>query len=227
MVIFICFGKEGGLPVLTMNLAKKWMNFCFVMISLVGPKSVFLQSQESMTSELVDIQTIIPQIQVDLKYATEDNFTGQVIYNFHHCLLLKEAALRLCNVQAELETMGLGLKIWDGFRPIAAQWKFWELVPDERYVSDPKKGGRHTRGTAVDLTLITKDGQELPMPSIFDDFSEKAHRNYMGAIHEEINNRELLQTVMEKHGFVGLPTEWWHFDLVGWENHLPIDKIPQ
>jgi len=100
------------------------------------------------------------------------------------------------------------------------------LVPDERYVSDPRKGGRHTRGTAVDLTLVTKDGQELPMPSAFDDFSEKAHRNYMGATPEEIGNRELLQTVMEKHGFIGLPTEWWHFDLVGWENYPPIDIVP-
>lgn len=119
--------------------------------------------------------------------------------------------------------MGLGLKIWDGFRPMPAQWKFWELVPDERYVSDPRKGGRHTRGTAVDLTLITGDGQELPMPSPFDDFSEKAHRNYMGATSEEIANRELLQKVMEKHGFIGYASEWWHFDLEGWEEYLPID----
>jgi D-alanyl-D-alanine dipeptidase len=145
---------------------------------------------------------------------------------FDRCLLLKEAALRLRDVQAELETLGLGLKVWDGFRPVAAQWAFWELVPDERYVSDPRKGGRHTRGTAVDVTLITREGQELPMPSVFDDFSEKAHRNYMEAPEEALNNRTLLQEVMEKHGFIGLPTEWWHFDLFGWENCPPIDIIP-
>ena len=176
-----------------------------------------------MTSELLDIQSIAPQIQVDLKYATVDNFTGQVVYNFHSCLLLEEVVLRLRDVQGELETMGLGLKVWDGFRPIAAQWKFWKLVPDERYISDPRKGGRHSRGTAVDLTLITKDGQELPMPSVFDDFSEKAHRDYMGATSAEIANRVLLETGMEKHGFIGLSTEWWHFDLVGWENHPVLD----
>jgi D-alanyl-D-alanine dipeptidase len=141
--------------------------------------------------------------------------------------LLKEVALHLRDVQEELGVMGLGLKIWDGFRPVAAQWKFWELVPDERYVSDPRKGGRHTRGTAVDLTLITKDGQELSMPSAFDDFSEKAHRDYAGATKEEIKNRELLQKIMEKHGFIGLPTEWWHFDLAGWESHPPLDTTPQ
>jgi D-alanyl-D-alanine dipeptidase len=93
-------------------------------------------------------------------------------------------------------------------------------------VSDPRKGGRHTRGTAVDLTLITQNGEELPMPSGFDDFSEKAHRTYMDCSPEEIKNRELLEEIMEKHGFVGLPTEWWHFDLVGWEAYPPIDFTP-
>jgi len=179
-----------------------------------------------MASELVDIQTIIPTIQIDLKYATKDNFTGQIVYNFSCCLLHKDAALKLRDVQAEFESRGLGLKVWDGFRPMEAQWKFWKLVPDERYVSDPRKGGRHTRGTAVDLTLVTKAGQELLMPSAFDDFSEKAHRDYMGASEEAIRNRELLQEVMERHGFIGIPTEWWHFDLIGWKDYPPIDDIP-
>lgn len=178
-----------------------------------------------MTIELVDIQSIIPSAQIDLKYATNDNFTGQIVYDFQCCLLIKEAAQRLAKVQAELETIALGIKVWDGFRPITAQWKFWELIPDERYVSDPRKGGRHTRGTAVDLTLITNDGHELLMPSAFDDFSEKAQRNYMGAPKEAIRNRELLEKVMHKYGFIGVPTEWWHFDLIGWEDYPPLDFI--
>jgi len=185
-----------------------------------------LQADEGRQMELIHIKSVIPSIQIDLKYATPDNFTGKLVYEFHECFLLREAALRLAEVQAELESRGLGLKIWDGFRPVAAQWKFWELVPDERYVSDPRKGGRHTRGTAVDLTLITKDGQELVMPSDFDDFSEKAHRDYQEASEEAISNRELLREVMERHGFVGLPTEWWHFDLIGWQDCPPIDWTP-
>lgn len=196
----------------------KFWGMCMCLIFL----PLALQGDEAIAADLVDIQSVIPRIQVDLKYATADNFTGQIVYDFQCCLLLREAALRLRDVQDELETMGLGLKIWDGYRPVAAQWKFWELVPDERYVSDPRKGGRHTRGTAVDVTLITKEGQELLMPSAFDDFSEKAHRNYMDAPPEAIQNRELLQRVMENHGFVGLKTEWWHFDMVGWENFPPI-----
>jgi D-alanyl-D-alanine dipeptidase len=191
---------------------------CFFAVAVVG------FTEETM-SELVDVQTVIPQIQVELKYATPDNFTGQSVYTFHNCLLLKETISRLSQVQAELETMGLGLKIWDGFRPISAQWKFWELVPDPRYVADPREGGRHTRGTTVDLTLVTKEGKELPMPSGFDDFSEKAHQNYKGATAEEITNRELLRSLMEKHGFTGVQEEWWHFDLVGWENY-PVLKGP-
>jgi D-alanyl-D-alanine dipeptidase len=202
---------------------KKKMNLGKVM--LVGCVSfipMHLQGDESMPCELVDVQSIIPNARIDLKYATADNFTGQIVYDFGQCFLLKEVALKLREVQDELEPMGLGLKIWDGFRPVAAQWKFWELVPDERYVSDPRKGGRHTRGTAVDLTLVTKDGQELLMPSAFDDFSERAHRNYTGATEEAIKNREFLQKIMESRGFIGLPTEWWHFDFIGWENRDPL-----
>lgn len=179
-----------------------------------------------MSSELVDIQLYIPQIQVDLKYATTNNFTGQIIYNFNRCFLLKKAAIQLKKVQIELEKIGLGLKIWDGFRPLSAQWKLWELIHDPRFVSDPRKGGRHTRGSAVDLTLISKDKKELLMPSGFDDFSEKAYRDYFKGNKEAIKNRLLLQEVMQNNEFIGFPSEWWHFDLVGWENFPPIDFDP-
>ncbi len=202
---------------------KKWIIFQIILGTLINLVPNGLQGEELIDSELINLQSFIPQIQIDLKYATDDNFTGQIVYNFNSCLLVKKAALQLRKVQAELELMGLSLKVWDGFRPMEAQWKFWELVPDERYVSDPRKGGRHTRGTAVDLTLITKSGKELLMPSDFDDFSDKAHRNYMKASEEAINNRKILEEVMLKNGFTGLATEWWHFDLIGWEDYPPLD----
>jgi D-alanyl-D-alanine dipeptidase len=182
--------------------------------------------QTFSNQELINLKSVIPRVQIDLKYAEPDPLTGEVFYKFQDCFLLKEAALRLAEVQAELETRGLGLKIFDGFRPVAVQWRFWEVLPDERYVSDPRKGGRHTRGTAVDLTLVAKDGQELLMPSAFDDLSEKAHRDYEGAPQEALQNRALLQKVMERHGFIGLPTEWWHFDLKEWQEYPPIDWTP-
>jgi len=94
-------------------------------------------------------------------------------------------------------------------------------------VSDPRKGGRHTRETAVDLTVISKDGEEFRMPSGFDDFIEKAHQDYMRASDEAPQNRAFLRDVMERHGFSNIPTEWWHFDLIGWENYPPIDITPK
>lgn len=210
-----------------MQQVKKWIIHWVILAACIECIPAHLQGEESYPSELVDIQAFIPGIQVDLKYATTDNFTGQVVYEFNQCLLHKDAALKLRDVQAELETMDLSLKVWDGFRPMAAQWKFWEIIPDERYVSDPRKGGRHTRGTAVDVTVVTKDGIELVMPSAFDDFSEKAHRNYMNISFDAIQNRELLEAVMLKYGFIGLSTEWWHFDLIEWKNYPSLDFIPE
>lgn len=109
--------------------------------------------------------------------------------------------------------MGLGLKVFDGYRPWSVQKKMWAVYPQPDYVADPAKGSRHNRGAAVDLTLIKLDGTELQMPTGFDDFTDKAHRDYMDLPPEAIKNRELLQRVMEEHHFHGLKTEWWHFDL--------------
>ncbi len=174
---------------------------------------------------LVNILSINPRIQIDLRYATANNFTGKIIYDFKQCLLIRKVAKALSCAQNEIELLGLGLKIWDGFRPMSAQWEFWKLIPDERYVSDPRKGGRHTRGTSVDLTLIDGQGHELLMPTPFDDFSEKAHQGYTDLPQEAIYNRELLRDLMKRHGFHDFATEWWHFDFAGWENHPPIDIL--
>ena len=176
-----------------------------------------------MGFELVDIQEKIPSICVGLRYASYDNVIGRILYKINRCYVLAPTAEALEKVQQDLAKIGLGLKVWDGYRPLSIQWRFWHYLPDEHYVADPRKGGRHTRGTAVDVTLVTKDKQELPMPSDFDDFTPKAHRGYMGASQEAIQNRQLLQEVMEKNGFIGLPTEWWHFDLEGWEKYPPLD----
>lgn len=192
-------------------------------MNIAMPTIAWLLATVSVTGKLVDLEEFIPGIVIDLKYATSDNFTGQIVYPFQRCLLQEEAAIRLKEVWFELQEEGIGLKVFDGFRPMAAQWKFWGLVPDERYVSDPRKGGRHTRGTAVDVTLIDSGGREFPMPSSFDCFDERAHRSYQGGTPEETASREKLQKVMEKHGFEGLPSEWWHFDLIGWERFPPVE----
>jgi len=176
-------------------------------------------------ADLVDVQTVIPGIVLDIRYATTNNFTGRQLYPFSKCYLRRAAAEKLRAAQAELVPMGYGLKIFDGYRPLSVQWKMWEVFPQPGYVADPRKGSRHNRGAAVDVTLIhLPDGADLPMPTPFDDFTEKAHRNYDNLPEEVIRNRQLLERVMAKHGFMGLPTEWWHFDDRDWRRY-PLSDV--
>jgi len=176
--------------------------------------------------DLVDVQKTIPGVVLDIRYATTNNFTGQQLYPFAGCYLRRAAAEKLAAAQAELKPLGYGLKIYDGYRPLSVQRKMWEVFPKPGYVADPKKGSRHNRGAAVDVTLIRlSDGTELPMPTPYDDFTPKAHRNYKDLPVEVIQNRELLERVLTQHGFVGLPTEWWHFDDRDWRNY-PLLDIP-
>jgi len=173
---------------------------------------------------LVPIETVRPPLVQEIRYATRHNFTGEVLYPLPRVFLHRDTARALQRVQRELAKRGLGLKVWDAYRPLSVQQKMWNLIRDERYVSNPAKNkGRHTRGTAVDVTLVDKLGRELPMPSDFDDFSGRAHRDFRGGTAEQRRNRQLLQSVMERYGFVPFPTEWWHFDLKNWENYPPLD----
>jgi D-alanyl-D-alanine dipeptidase len=172
---------------------------------------------------LVLVSDLDPTIVIDLKYATEDNFVGEVLYDTSLCYLRKSVAERLVRVQKRLRKNGLGLKIWDAYRPLSVQWKMWELVPDPRYVADPRIGSRHNRGAAVDVTLVDAQGRELVMPTGFDDFSEKAHRNYMDLPDSVLQRRALLEAAMTAEGFLPLPTEWWHFDAPGWEKYPVLD----
>jgi zinc D-Ala-D-Ala dipeptidase len=174
-------------------------------------------------AELVDLEKFIPGIVLDIRYATTNNFTGQKLYPVARCCLRREPAENLKAVEEELRGMGLALKVFDGYRPLSVQKKMWAVFPHPGFVADPAKGSRHNRGAAVDLTLIKLDGTELPMPTPFDDFTPKAHRDYMDLPPEVIHNRELLQRVMEEHHFRGLDTEWWHFDFRGWKKYELLD----
>ena len=162
-----------------------------------------------------------PYIVWDLKYATEDNFTGQVLYKSSRCFLEEEVAKCLYKAAECAHEKGCKLKIWDAYRPLSVQWALWNHTPDERFVAHPEKGGKHPRGTAVDLTLVDSQGRELTMPTPFDDFTEKAFRSCCDLSEEAIDNRQLLEDVME--GFIGLPNEWWHFDYHKWEEFKPQD----
>ena len=161
--------------------------------------------------KMVEVRNSIPSVVYDLRYATKENFTGRKLYkNGDKTFLRLPAAEALQKAANELASRGYAVKIWDAYRPYSVTKKMWELVHDERYVADPSKGSGHNRGLAVDLTLL-KDGKELEMGTGFDNFTDSAHRDFKGLPDTVLKNRLLLQTTMEKYGFKGLSTEWWHF----------------
>ena len=163
--------------------------------------------------DFVRVQDYIPEIITELKYATADNFTGQVIYDFEDVFLRYGTVMKLKAVSEELAEQGLRLKIWDGFRPVSAQFKLWEICPDPTYVANPNKGySNHSRGFAVDVTLVDSQGREVEMPTGFDDFSAQADRDYSDCTPIQREQAQLLESVMEKHGFSGYQGEWWHFN---------------
>lgn len=160
----------------------------------------------------VRVLDYIPGASQELMYATDGNFTGQVIYDFEDAYLRWGTVKKLQLVCGDLEELGLYIKIWDGFRPVSAQFALWEVCPDPTYVANPNTGhSSHSRGNTIDLTLVDANGVELVMPTGFDDFSEKANRNYSDCTPEEEGNAQLLEILMEKHGFSGYYGEWWHY----------------
>lgn len=193
------------------------------MIVIALAQGVICGGTQAQEPVLVDIHTIAPTIQLDLRYATVNNFTNQKLYTQARCLLRPEAAAQLAKVQLDLEAKGLGLKVFDCYRPLSVQKRMWEIVPNPDYVANPQQGSRHNRGSAVDLTLVDRKGTELPMPSNFDEFSPKSHIDYSGGSLEARQNRNLLQQVMKKHGFIPLETEWWHFDAPNWQKYPVLD----
>ena len=169
-------------------------------------------NKEISDQELVTIRDYIANIYTDVKYATADNFTGQVIYDFSEPSLRYGTMKKLMKVQKELNKLGYSLKVWDAYRPIEAQLKLWEICPNPAYVSDPSKGySGHCRGNTIDVTLVTTDGKEMEMPSGYDEFSALADRDYSDVSSAAAKNAELLESVMKKHGFKGYSAEWWHY----------------
>lgn len=175
------------------------------------------------SKDLVEIGKAAERIVIDIRYATTDNFTGSAVYPAARCLLRRPVAARLARVQSDLAADGLGLKVWDCYRPLSAQRRLWELVRDPRYVADPKKGSRHNRGASVDVTLVDREGRELEMPSGYDDFSPRAHRDFRKASAAALRNRARLERAMSGRGFIGLRTEWWHFDAPDWSRYPLLD----
>ena len=176
--------------------------------------------KEPEDDEYVLVNKYIPDIYVELMYATDNNFTGVRIYDFTDAYLRYGTVKKLANVQKELKEQGYSLKIWDAYRPFEAQQKLWEVYPDPNYVANPANGmKKHNLGGTVDITMVAADGSVISMPTEFDDFSLKADRDYSDIEDEEaVNNVMILQNAMENNGFTGYQGEWWDYsDTVEYE----------
>ena len=174
--------------------------------------------------ELVDLEKHIPGLLLDIRYATNNNFTGEVIYNLPKAYARKPVADALKKAQADFRELGFGIKVFDAYRPYKATVKFYEVYKDTTYVASPYRGSRHNRGCAVDITLVNMStGEELKMPTGYDSFKKEAWPSTPMSDPEIRKNRQTLIDVMKRHGFRVNSSEWWHFDFIGWSKYEILD----
>ena len=182
--------------------------------------------------DLVELVSLDPTLRLDIRYATKNNFLGRRVYKQARAFLQRPAAEALVRVNRALQAKGYGLAIFDGYRPWRVTKVFWDATPADKkeFVADPGKGSRHNRGCAVDLTLYDlKSGQQVRMPSEFDEMTERSHINYQCADAEARRLRDLLRAAMEAEGFGVYEPEWWHYDYKDWKEYpildISFDKI--
>lgn len=175
--------------------------------------------------DFVELKRLEPGLVIELPYATENNFCKTVLYPVERCFLRRKVAESLIAAHRSLADQGIGLKIWDGYRPHSVQYLMWEKSPLPGFVGHPKQGSKHNRGAAVDVTLVDlATGEELPMPTPYDEFSPRAHRDYFKVTPEVAENRRILQTAMRANGFMTIESEWWHFDHRDW-SQFPLADV--
>lgn len=181
-----------------------------------------------LPSDLVELVTLDPTLRLDIRYATANNLMGRPVYSEARAFLQRPAAEAVARANQELRKQGYGLLIFDGYRPWRVTKTFWDATAADKkiFVADPRKGSKHNRGCAVDLSLFDlKTGIEVAMPSAYDEMSERAYPGFAGGSEESRRLRDLLRSAMEAEGFTVYEYEWWHYDYKGW-NQYPILNIP-
>jgi D-alanyl-D-alanine dipeptidase len=203
----------------------------FRLFSLVVAVSMSISSlSRAATPELVDIATVDPTIIIDLRYATEKNVTGHALYpRGTKALILPSVAQQLAGAQKYLQQFRYRLKIWDAYRPKAAQELLWKYAAKDQYVANPEKGfgSMHSYGVSVDATLVDDWSQDATMPTRFDEFTPQAMMGYMGRDPSVKQHLTLLQLAMAHNNFYGLRVEWWHFTTADWKKYVPYWEDPQ
>ena len=175
---------------------------------------------------LIEIKSRIPNIVLDIRYATTNNFLKKVFYKQAKAFARLPVVNALQKAQTELNAQGIGIKIYDGYRPYAITVQFYESFPDSLYVASPWSGSRHNRGCALDMTLVNlKTGKELKMPTPYDSSIEASWADAPVKKKRVLKNRELMKSVMAKYGFTVEPSEWWHYNYNGWADY-PLMDIP-
>jgi D-alanyl-D-alanine dipeptidase len=160
---------------------------------------------------------------LDIRYATADNLTGKPIYRRPVALLLPQATALLRAAQRHAAALGLAIKVFDAYRPIEAQWALWRALPDARYVSDPRTGGVHPRGAAIDLTLLDATSlEELDMGTGFDAGIEASAHASLEVSAAALRNRAVLLGLMTASGWDCYGAEWWHYQLHDAADYPPL-----
>lgn len=180
----------------------------------------------SINNEMIDLKKLLPNLVLDLRYNTSNNFMLYKLYkNANTTYMRRQPAMALLQGQKELSVKGLGFKIFDAYRPYSVTKKMWDLIHDDRYVANPAGGSGHNRGTSVDLTIINlKTGEELDMGTAFDNFTDSAHHSFTPKFPTQIiENRKLLENIMQSLGFKRLETEWWHYSWICKEPYDVLD----
>ncbi|HLZ43880.1 MAG TPA: M15 family metallopeptidase [Candidatus Sulfotelmatobacter sp.] len=180
-----------------------------------------------LKTDLVELAKLDPTIKLDVRYASSNNFLGTPIYTEARAFLQRPAAEALLRAHRDLKSQGYGLIIHDGYRPWYVTKIFWEATPQDKriFVADPAAGSRHNRGCAVDLSLYDlKTGEEVKMPSGYDEMTDRSFADYPGGTPDERARRSILRQAMEKQGFMVYPQEWWHFDYKDWKQY-PILNV--
>jgi D-alanyl-D-alanine dipeptidase len=200
--------------------------FCFILFSGVFAQTGPPKEENKREADLVELVKLSKSIKLDIRYATDNNFVGRQVYPEARAFLQRPAAEAVVRVHKKLKEQGLGLVIFDGYRPWAITKLFWEVTPEEnrKFVANPETGSKHNRGCAVDLSIYDrKTGRLIDMPSDFDEFTERASPNYTGGTETERANRDLLRRLMEAEGFTVNANEWWHFDYQNWQDYAIYD----
>lgn len=209
-------------------------SFFICIVILVGCKEPKPKSEPKATPQEIEIPEELPievvklgydttqwkeitersGVVLDIRYATDNNFTKKQIYPCPRCFLRPVMADKILKLQKDIKNKyGMSLKLFDCYRPRPAQQKLWDIVPDARYVTPPKKGSMHNKGLAVDLTIMDKNGKELDMGTEYDFFGQEAYTTNTDLPEEVLKNRNILTKLMNIHGIKGIRTEWWHFSL--------------